>query len=78
MSSKQDSEKDRYFDELLSQGNNNLNICPTCFRRGVRTPNCKNGVILLPEKVLVCCWLGDKHEISKEAFEAKVAALKGQ
>ena len=67
-----------YMRSLLAQGQGNLNICPTCFLSGVRTPGCTNLVVLLPEKVLVCCCLGNKHEVTPEEFEAQVAAMKAK
>ncbi len=34
---------------------------------------CKNMVIIHdPELELVCCWLGDKNDISEEAFARKL------
>ncbi len=65
-----------YFTELLSQGQENLNICPTCFKNQKRKKCCTNMVMLCPEKVLVCCYLGDKHEISKNAFKKKIKEMK--
>ena len=67
-----------YLRTLLAQGQENLNICPTCFRRGERNPGCTNLVVLMPEKVLVCCCLGNKHEVTEEEFEAQVAYVKAQ
>ena len=64
----------KYIEQLLEQGQ--VNICPECFKTGKREEFCTNAVVLLPEKVLVCCYLGDKHEITAEEFEKKVAALK--
>ena len=53
-----------------------VNICPSCLLLPERKKCCKNAVLLMPEKVLVCCYLGDKHEISHEKFEEKVRELK--
>jgi hypothetical protein len=69
--------KDAYINELLSQGQENLNICPKCFG-GERKYLCTNMVILMPEQVLVCCYLGDKHELSRKAFRKKVRELKNK
>ena len=67
---------DAYLEKLLSQGQGNLNICPDCFRRGTRKYLCTNMVHLTPEKVLVCCYLGDKHEVSRKVFRKKLRELK--
>ena len=64
-----------YIDGLLSQGQGNLNICPDCFRRGERQYLCTNPVILMPEKIVVCCYLGDKHDLSRKVFRKKVRDL---
>ena len=66
--------RQEYINELLKQGQ--LNICPECFKNGERKQFCTNAVVLLPEKVLVCCHLGDKHEITAEEFEKKVEVFK--
>ena len=63
-----------HIDELLKQGQ--VNICPSCFKTGTRKRFCRNMVLLLPEKVLVCCCLGDKHEIAEKMFKKKVEAMK--
>ena len=71
------NENSEYIDQLLSQGDGNLNICPDCFESGVRKFCCKNLVVLrVPETVLVCCYLGDKHELTRKAFRKKVKELK--
>ena len=68
--------KETYFTDLLSQGAGNMNICPTCFANGRRARYCPNAVVLMPQKVLVCCYLGDKNEISKAKFKKKVREMK--
>jgi hypothetical protein len=65
-----------YINELLSQGQGNLNICPECFARGQRKYVCANMVYLIPENVLVCCYLGDKHELPRMEFRKKVRDMK--
>jgi hypothetical protein len=65
-----------YIDALLSQGQGKLNICPECFDRGSRKYLCTNAVVLMPEKVLVCCYLGDKHDLSRKEFRKKVRDMK--
>ena len=45
------------------------NICPQCYANGRRKRRCKN-MVLLDDK-LVCCWLGDRDEISEAAFQAQ-------
>ena len=66
---------EEYIHQLISQGQNRLNICPNCFANGTRERLCKNAVFLRPENVLVCCWLGDKHEITQEEFRRKVREM---
>jgi len=68
------SSQTEYFDELLKQGQ--VNICPSCFKEGARKHLCPNAVFLMPEKVLVCCYLGDKHEITTKKFNKKVKQMK--
>jgi hypothetical protein len=63
---------ENYIEKLLQQGQGNLNICPDCFQRGERKPYCTNMVVLLPENVMVCCYLGDKHEITRKEFRKNV------
>jgi len=46
------------------------NICPQCYANGSRKRCCKNMVML--GDLLVCCWLGDRDEISEAEFQAKV------
>ena len=74
----QQEEPDKeYIDKLLAQENNT--ICPSCYEVGERKPLCRNMVLHRGEDgklVLVCCWLGDKHELSPEAFQAKLEAFK--
>ena len=66
----------KYIEELLSQGRSALNICPTCFASGTRKYMCTNAVLLMPEKVMVCCYLGNKHELSRKEFRQKVREMK--
>ena len=69
--------EEQYTEQLLSQGQDNLNICPECFANNKRRKRCcKNMVVLLPDNVLVCCYLGDKNEITKAKFKKKVRELK--
>ena len=63
-----------YINDLLKQGQ--VNICPACFKAGKRKKLCTNFVVLLPEKQMVCCYLGDKHEITAKEFKKKVKDLK--
>ena len=69
---------DNYISTLLAQGQDNLHICPNCFRDGTRKKFCCNLVVLKQEKVLVCCYIGDKYSISKEAFDKKVLEMKNR
>ena len=66
---------EEYFNQLIAQGQDFLNICPGCFASGERERFCKNMVYLRPENVLVCCWLGDKHEITQAQFCRKVHGM---
>jgi hypothetical protein len=69
-------EGDEYIEQLLNQGNST--ICPSCHDDGERKPLCRNMVLHRGEDgdhVLVCCWLGDKNELSPEAFAAKLEAM---
>ena len=68
----------QYFDTLIKQGQDNLHICPDCFASGTRKRFCTNAVVLMPEKVIVCCYLGDKHEISRTEFRKKVREMKNK
>ena len=63
-----------YIEELLAQGQDNLNICPLCFKAGERKKYCKNAVLL--DESLVCCYFGNKHEICPSEFNAKVREMK--
>ena len=63
-----------YFIALLSQ--ERTDICPTCYKTGNRKKCCTNPVQC--PGGLCCCYLGDKHEISKEAFDKKVEEIKAQ
>ena len=65
-----------YFAKLMTQGTDNLNICPTFFAAGKRKKLCSCPVLLSPESVIVCCYLGDKHEITEKEFVKKVAEMK--
>ena len=69
---------DNYISTLLAQCQDNLHICPNCFRDGTRKKFCCNLVVLKQEKVLVCCYIGDKYSISKEAFDKKVLEMKNR
>ena len=62
------TQQEWYLKKLLEQGQDNLNICPSCFKNNKRAKLCKNAVLLLPDEVFVCCYLGNKHEISREEF----------
>ena len=64
----------QYLEELLTQGA--VNICPKCFKAGNREKFCTNAVVIQPENLLVCCYLGDKHELTAQEFRKKVADLK--
>ena len=69
--------EETYTEQLLSQGQDNLNICPECFANNKQRKRCcKNMVVLVPDNVLVCCYLGDKNEITKAKFKKKVRELK--
>ena len=69
--------EETYMEQLLSQGQDNLNICPECFANNKQRKRCcKNMVVLVPDNVLVCCYLGDKNEITKAKFKKKVRELK--
>jgi hypothetical protein len=74
----QQEEPDKeYINKLLAQENHT--ICPSCYEAGERKPLCRNMVLHRKEDgkpALVCCWLGDKHEISPEAFQVKLEAFK--
>ena len=78
MTSKTNSETTStiYFEKLLAQGQDNLNICPSCFRDGERMKYCRNMVLIMPEKHLCCCYLGDKHQISPSEFNKKIREMK--
>jgi hypothetical protein len=71
---KDKKDKAAYLRELMKQ--KDLGICPTCFKNQQRRRCCTNLVLLMPEKVLVCCYLGDKHSISDQAFNKKIRELK--
>ena len=69
--------EETYMEQLLSQGQDNLNICPECFANNKQRKRCcKNMVVLVPDNVMVCCYLGDKNEITKAKFKKKVRELK--
>jgi len=69
--------EETYTEQLLSQGQDNLNICPECFANNKQRKRCcKNMVVLVPDNVMVCCYLGDKNEITKAKFKKKVRELK--
>ena len=72
-------QKEVYMQELLSQGQDRLNICPNCYATGQREKYCCNLVLINePRKgpILVCCYFGDKASISKKAFKKKLKAMK--
>ena len=71
-------QQENYLKQLMGQGQENLNICPECFKNGQRKKYCTNVVLLRPEMVPVCCYLGDKHELSKNVFEKKVRDFQKQ
>ena len=64
----------QYLELLLKQAQ--VNICPKCFKAGKREKFCTNAVVIQPENLLVCCYLGDKNELTAQEFEKKVEALK--
>ena len=69
--------EETYMEQRLSQGQDNLNICPECFANNKQRKRCcKNMVVLVPDNVMVCCYLGDKNEITKAKFKKKVRELK--
>ena len=70
------NDETQYFKDLVNQGQDNLNICPQCFAANERKKFCINAVYLKQDKVMCCCYLGDKNEITEEAFAQKVRALK--
>jgi len=65
-----------YFERLMSQ--DTTNICPDCVARGERKHLCAKPVLLLinDDWKLVCCYLGDRDELSREEFCKKVDELK--
>jgi hypothetical protein len=70
----EEEEKGNYFDALIAQGD--TSICPECFRNNrTRRRCCKNAVLLMPQEVLVCCYLGDKNDITEAQFNRKCAEL---
>lgn len=70
----------QYIDTLLSQGQDNLNICPNCFQEGKRNPNCTNPVLatIKGEKKLVCCALGELNREEPTLEEATAIVLAEQ
>ena len=53
------------------------NICPSCFAAQRRKKYCTNMVVIEDNgPKLACCWLGDKNEITPEAFAKKVEKMK--
>ena len=65
---------DRYIEQLLAQ--DRQDICPQCYHDGRRKPCCRNMVVVHdPDMKLVCCWFGDKPEISAEAFALKLRQM---
>jgi len=69
-----DSSITDYIAQLQSQGQDNLNICPECFANNRRKWCCTNMVVL--DNVLVCCYLGNKHKVTKAKFKKQVRELK--
>ena len=68
---------DDYITRLLAQGQGNLNICPDCLRRGQRKFCCTNLVVIQDNGTkLVCCYFGDKHELTTKEFRKKVRVFK--
>ena len=63
-----------YIEELLAQGPENYNTCPTCLKNGKRKKFCTNMVVV--EGNLCCCYFGDKNQISSRAFKKKIKAMK--
>ena len=64
-----------YFAQLLAQ--TEKNICPSCFAAQRRKKYCRNMVGIEDNGPrLVCCWLGDKSELTPEAFAKKVEQMK--
>ena len=65
-----------YITRLLAQGQGNLNICPDCLQRGQRKYCCANMVVIHDNgPKLVCCYLGDKHDLTRKEFRKKVRVL---
>ena len=65
---------EKYARQLYEQPQKN--ICPKCYANGSRKRHCKN-MVLLDDK-LVCCWLGDRDEISEAAFQAKIREMQNE
>ena len=72
--SSQESKVTEYLAKLSTQSVKN--ICPSCLRDGMRKKFCSNLVLLPTEMKMVCCYLGDKEEISKKAFKKKLKKFK--
>ena len=70
------TDQNDYFTQLLQNGQDNLNICPSCFENNQRKKCCANAVVLMPQKIMVCCYLGDKNSIGREEFVEKVREMK--
>ena len=68
---------DDYIKRLLAQGQGLLHICPDCLRRGQRKFCCTNLVVIHDNGTLrnVCCYLGDKHDLTRKEFRKKVRVL---
>ena len=64
-----------YLAQLLAPSEKN--ICPSCFAAQRRKKYGRNMVVIEDNgPKLVCCWLGDKDEITPEAFAKKVEKMK--
>ena len=64
-----------YYAQLLAQ--TEKNICPSCFAAQRRKKYCRNMIVIEDDgPQLVCCWLGDKNEITPDAFAKKVEKMK--
>jgi hypothetical protein len=74
-----EEEHTEYMDKLLAQ--DDQSICPNCFSNAERKPLCRNMVVHQKEDgetVCVCCWVGDKDELSPEELAAKVQAIQNE
>ena len=62
-----------YFLKLHDQGN--VKMCPSCFENGERLKEFCCNPVLMPEG-LVCCYFGNKEELTKKQFKEKIKKLK--